>query len=291
MAYDEKIKEHLAFYKKRCLKIEKNGIYRTNKQEYPHILPEHHYKLNILETIRDEFWIYYWFNYWNNNEKKITLHPDFHHLNSSQAMCFNLFFPLILNKGNKDIKNIFFEYLNLKDLRSGIKDLQFEKVLCYEEFTNFDFFIKLNDGKKMLFEIKFSEKDFGKTDLNKSHKEKYEKIYKKQMKIEAIIQSKYTKFDINFKNNYQIIRNLSYLNKDTYVVFICPKENKGLIKKFETNNKTLEEFIKEDVLLQFQKKIRVIYLEDLVGNFINKFKETFPKLFTHYQIFKGKYII
>ena len=60
---------------------------------YPHILPKEKKDLNIIEGIRNDFWPYL-------NKTDIKLHQYFHHLNSSQALCFNLFFPLIKNEEN-----------------------------------------------------------------------------------------------------------------------------------------------------------------------------------------------
>ena len=81
--YSEKIKNHLSEVKFRKL-TNSSGQWRG--KNYTHILPKDQYKLNILEEIREDFWIYF-------TKNDITLHTNFHHLNSSQAMCFNLFFP------------------------------------------------------------------------------------------------------------------------------------------------------------------------------------------------------
>ena len=87
--YSTKVKRHLADYKKERLQIVEDGVFKQNKKHYKHILPENLKELNIIEIYRKEFWDYSFMN------EDIKLHVDFHHLNSSQAMCFNLFYPLI----------------------------------------------------------------------------------------------------------------------------------------------------------------------------------------------------
>jgi hypothetical protein len=91
MTYDELIKSNLASYKLKRLGVEQNGVWKKNNSRYKHILSECLKNLNILETFRREFWEYYE----SGQLGAIKLHPDFHHLNSSQAMAFNLFFPFM----------------------------------------------------------------------------------------------------------------------------------------------------------------------------------------------------
>ena len=87
--YRDRVLPHLTNYKKHSLRVVEDGIWAKSRsgQTYPHILPADQYRLNILETIRDAFFAY-------EESHPIKFHTDFHHLNSSQALCFNLFFPL-----------------------------------------------------------------------------------------------------------------------------------------------------------------------------------------------------
>ena len=128
MSFQSQLKDHLGDYKISNLGILEDGFWRS--KPYRHILPEELYKLNILETIRDEFWDYF------ETRQGPNLHKDFHHLNSSQAMCFNLFFPLF---NDKSFQNVFLsEILGCDD--TGIVKQDFEVVIEEEEGTNFDFF-------------------------------------------------------------------------------------------------------------------------------------------------------
>jgi hypothetical protein len=90
--FSQGIKNHLSEYKIKRLGVDQNGTWTKTLEEYSHILPELLLRLNIIETYRKEFWEY------RSRQPEIKLHKDFHHLNSSQAMCFNLFFPFVADQ-------------------------------------------------------------------------------------------------------------------------------------------------------------------------------------------------
>jgi hypothetical protein len=87
-SYADALKAHLATYKRERLGVLEDGLWLKNQRPYSHILPEGLRRLNVLETIRREFWQFH-----ESRETVIRLHSDFHHLNSSQAFAFNVFFP------------------------------------------------------------------------------------------------------------------------------------------------------------------------------------------------------
>jgi hypothetical protein len=90
------VKEHLSQYKNNVLHISVNGKYKDG--EYGHILPKENKSLNILpSSFYDEI---------IGEIDKVKLHQFFPHLNSSQALCFNLFYPLLLSKDTKNLSEI-----------------------------------------------------------------------------------------------------------------------------------------------------------------------------------------
>jgi len=163
-SYKQEMWRHLADYKVSALGVKKNGIWRKNRREYAHILPCELQRLSILEPYRDEFWTYF-------RKAHIKLHSDFHHLSSSQAMCFNLFFPFIAEerKHSQILREIF-------SIDGTIEDARFEVVLHPVEGTNFDFCIETAESRK-LFEVKLTESDFGKAKSDDSHISKFETVY------------------------------------------------------------------------------------------------------------------
>jgi hypothetical protein len=166
--YSSALKGHLSQYKVSTLKIAENGLWRK-KQPYPHILPFKHRNLNILEPFRPQFWESY-------RNSAITLHPDFHHLNSSQAMCFNLFFPFI-SEENADLQLL----TDLFRINEPVSNPRFEFVLDPTEGTNFDFCLQ-GQEVRYFFELKLTERNFGGCKNDNEHQMKFEKVYRPLLK-------------------------------------------------------------------------------------------------------------
>ena len=103
MNFKEHAYEHLSRYKKERLGIHRCGYWKG--VEYSHILPWDQRKANFLDSIRATMWDYIAERSAPTGPVgKGYLHQCFHHLNSSQAMCMNLFFPFV-QKG-KDLPEI-----------------------------------------------------------------------------------------------------------------------------------------------------------------------------------------
>lgn len=291
------VKKNLMHYKKERLQIAKDGKGCKNRC-HKYILPPKLRNLNIIETYRKEFWDYFkLLSYYHKS--RIKLHQGFHHLNSSQAMCFNLFYPYI-DELSKDINNMDTEFIRfiltvlLTDLDLSVDKLfaeknlflheaGFEKIMNSKEGTNFDFFLSFKDGNKILFEIKYTEQDFGY--FNESakdiQKDRYNSIYKPR--LENIVKEKYLRFDQTYRKNYQTLRNLSYIDDNTYIVFLYPKHNNRL-------NEFKNLLFNDIILPKYKKNIKVIYLEDFVNKIINNARIS-AKLKCHYLLFKEKYIL
>jgi hypothetical protein len=169
MNYQNKIKQYLGEYKKDVLGIHEKGLFNHNGNEYffDHILPEQLADLNIMREYREPFL--------NSELSGIKKHRYFHHLNSSQALCINLFYPLI----HEQELNVILELLGLSGKK--VRTAEFEKVSPIEQTsgrkTNFDFYIELEDGTRIFFEVKYTEQEFGKAKNDPRHKVKFEKTY------------------------------------------------------------------------------------------------------------------
>src|SRR6478609_4943530 len=118
--YQSRLTKHLEAYKEKRLSGVGHGFWR-GQGPYPHILPEDQQQLNILPHIRDRFWP--WFE---AHTRRIKLHEFFHHLNSSQALCFNLFFPFLAGDG-KTVDPRLLKALGIED--QGRFAGHFERVL------------------------------------------------------------------------------------------------------------------------------------------------------------------
>ena len=210
---------HLGKYKTNNLKISALGEYRGKK--YPHILSETDKSKNILQPYNGQL---------NTSPylSNIKLHTNFSHLNSSQAMCINFFYPLILEKklhlitsilgikGNVDYDSVAFE-----------KESTVEKN--NERKTNFDFYLKTDTGTEIFFEIKYTEDGFGKAKNDQGHIDKYNRTYEAALVKSTWIENSFKDMASFFKH-YQIMRNLLAIDDKSCVVFIYPKDNDAVSK-------------------------------------------------------------
>jgi len=277
MNYQEGLKKHLAQYKIDDLGIWEDGLYKKNKKPYPHILPEDDYKLNILETIREQFW-----DYFESDESGLSQrrHVDFHHLNSSQAMCFNLFFPFVMD--NNRYLPILLETLELPI--ENVSEVSFEKILDKKEGTNFDFYIKYKNGMQILFEIKLSENVFGSGKADKSHQLKFIDIYKDL--ITNVVSKKY-QVPSYFLKEYQLIRNFSYLGRSNqnFIFFLYPLMNTSL-------DNSVDKLFPDILEGRFSDRVNVGYLENIITALQSHCDDKeHSLLIKHFDEFIKKYII
>lgn len=268
--YNSLVKKHLAEYKSIKLGISENGVYIKNNRKYPHILPKEHKRLNILETYRNQFWEYH------KHRPEIKLHIYFNHLNSSQAMCFNLFFPFFVDKSLQPLL-----LKNILDYNAGsISEFEFEKVIEKKENTNFDLYLQLVNGTRIFFEIKYSEQDFGSAKDDKNHISKLQNIYEPRLKCK--VSNEYLAPELFFKN-YQVLRYIYYLSDSDLLFFIFPRRNKEIAKKLKNLDRIL--------LNGFKSRVKILYLEDMVERILNISKFRNPVFGHHYRKFKEKYIL
>jgi hypothetical protein len=250
MSFKEKIYKSLSDYRERELKIYGKGKWRGNS--YGHILPEDKKEKNILPKYRRSFF--------ESKEEKMKLHPCFHHLNSSQAMCINFFYPLI----QEEHLNLITDYMGFNDEVINYESVEFEKESKLDGVnkrrpTNFDFYFETKSGKKFFFEIKYTEHGFGKAVNDSEHREKFEQVYSHH--LAKAIQSKYTEMK-EFFENYQIIRNLIHIGENSYVVFLYPEGNLSVSKSAL--------FAKENIVKQdYTTHLLNITWEDLVSHMAN----------------------
>lgn len=216
MNFSDKTKDKLATYKATTFPDLGNGLWKKNKQPYPHILPEDNKFDNLLPTYRDRLIAYL-------DKQQIKLHSDFHHLNSSQAMCFNFFFPLY----EKRTLELITDFLGLANETVNYDTVCFEKDGLEAKFgrrpTSFDFLFETTSGKRLHFEIKYTEVEFGKAKINSN---KFDSVYSKFLKpLKSSFHSSQP-----FFANYQILRNLIHIDDNSFVVFVYPQDNARVSK-------------------------------------------------------------
>lgn len=269
--YVDRVKSHLTEYRRTQLGLEQKGTWRG--KPYGHILPRELRCLNLMETIRAELCQYI-------QESGIRLNQYFHHLNSSQAACVNLFWPL-LNRANSDIL--------VKSLGIGPGEVtywEFEKVMDWKEKTNFDLYLELNSGAKTFIEFKYAEEEFGRAKDDGQHRQKLKDIYEPALR--DFVSPDYLKKE-KFFANYQLLRNLIYIDPERgdKVIFLVPRANEKIVGKL---HKVIESAIL-DASLRSSVKIR--YLEDVVSNAYESAHLSDDDFYlrTHLHLYRKKYLV
>jgi len=253
----DKIYSHLAHYKDNVLKIKENGIDLRYKKEHAYILPIALKSKNLISSDYEIDLLKCVLNYKNN------LHNGFHHLNSSQALAFNLFVPLMVEGFSRCIYQCINEHYDFIAY-------EFEHIEDKSEYTNFDFFIRgINTNK--YFEIKYTEDKFGSCKNDDEHINKYKNIYKE--KLSGIVD---ISFD-EFSSEYQLWRNIIY-SRNGVVVFVYPSFRSDLdesvLKAISKMNK-------------YKENIKILHIESLLAK-IEVLHNV--RITNHYNEFRRKYL-
>jgi hypothetical protein len=264
--YSTALKMHLSQYKVARMGVSENGVWRKNGQQYSHILPFQHQKLNILEPFRQLFWDYF-------AKAGITLHRDFHHLTSSQAMCFNLFFPF-MSDGNADLQLL----PDVLGMDKPISNPRFEFILNSIEGTNFDFCLN-GRGARYLFEVKLTEPNFGTTKRDDTHKKKFEEVY--QPRLAVMLQDPFCSCEF-FLKHYQLMRNvwnLTFCEADR-LFLVVPRANLSATAKLALLETCLPE--------SYRRRVTICFLEDVVRDIDSVTASCGLK--EHFRLFREKYL-
>jgi hypothetical protein len=267
--FQRQAKQWLSTYKREVLNVPEDGLWLRNGRPYEHILPQQKDQLNILASFRDEFWE--WFR-----SQHIQLHSDFHHLNSSQALCFNLFFPLIMENG-QGLATLL-AMLSVANAPGGGASFEFQPDPI--EGTCVDFSLPLQSGARVNFEVKYTESEFGSAKADDSHLRKFKSIY--AARLQGRFEESFSGTE-EFLKHYQIARNVWHLNEAAgdIAVFLFPKANTCL--------KQEEGTIRTCAVEPFRSRVHILYLEDLINELQREVKPqtTHEK---HLQEFQLKYL-
>jgi hypothetical protein len=272
LGFKENVMNSLDVYRREELGISEAGVFRYKGRDLikEHILPVNFKAHNIIENYRKSFYA--------SSSSKIDFHRFYHHLNSSQALCINLFFPLMVE--NK--LSLILDQLNIP--KQAITEATFEKESDIESGsgrkTNFDFYLRLEDNTRVYFEIKYTESEFGKAKKDDEHRLKFTGTYLPLVKNNDYIKPAYKSVD-SFLDSYQIMRNLCHIDEKSFVVFVYPKANKKIHSQAES--------VPDNILTELgQNKFRALVLETAIDELLRQVET--EKLEDHYQEFKDKYL-
>jgi hypothetical protein len=270
MTYQMALKKHLAEYKANRLGVREAGVYRKTGRAYQHLLPSNLRYLNLLELIRSEVREHL------RHNPAIRLHPDFHHLNSSQALSFNLFYPFLSAGGEAS-------RLIAQALGPGgdVRDWHFEYVPDAEEGTNVDVAWQNSDGAWVFCEVKLSEGEFGCAKPDQRHDKKLQEIY--SPRLQGLVDGRLLGFD-EFCRHYQLLRNISLLgtHPDSHVVFLIPEQNGALIPALKA--------VLGSLAASVQHRVHVSYLEKVLASLKNH-RTLNPELKLYAAQLEEKYVV
>ena len=271
MAFRDQACAHLSEYRKNPLGIAEEGVFlhRGTTHLKGHILPRGSERQNLLAPYGDLFF--------TSEHGATKLHQYFHHLNSSQGLCINLFYPLL----KEDALPLLIRSIG-SDMSLPVQGI-FESPSRLENAarrTSFDFHLCNAEGRDIFVEVKYTEDGFGGAKADAEHLEKFRYTY-----APLLANSAYLKIDCNdaafFLKNYQILRNLVHITRQSEVVFLFPRAN---CKVAEQAAHARETFLSESG----RERMRIVYLEDLVADLIAACRET--SLEGYYETFRNKYL-
>jgi hypothetical protein len=262
---------HLARYKMDVLGVKEHGLFQYLGRDIPksHILPIAHRKLNLLEAYRAR--------YFCSEYANVKLHQFFHHLNSSQALCINLFYPLIA----ENALAFFFEFLHIP-LGTNLR-ARFEKESEIEEATrrtSFDFYIQYSTASEIYVEVKYAEDGFGKAKNDQEHRAKFRETYLPLIEKSPFL-ARRCEEETLFLTHYQVLRNLVHISENAYVVLLFPAANTAVA--------TQAIYAREHFLTDTGRaRLKVICLDDFVS-FLESQCSGGP-LEGYYEAFRRKYL-
>jgi hypothetical protein len=218
MEYRARLLAHLIKYKHSVLGIREAGTfrYRGSDLSKDHILPRTRKWDNLLDLARPLVKSHL------DAYPTVRLHRYFHHLNSSQAFAFNLFFPFF--GGSAAASSSLLRALGQAPTLASWEP---EAVPEKDENTNLDARWQLADGTSVICEVKLSEADFGKARADEEHKRKLKNTYRKV--LDGHVDSRMLQ-EPQFFHAYQILRNVWHmlLVPGSKLVFILPRANARL---------------------------------------------------------------
>jgi len=247
VSYQEKLKAHLSAYKRSHLGIDEPGTfhYRGRELRYHHILPLGRGNDNLLDEARPsaEAWF---------GKNPGARHRYFHHLNSSQAFAFNLFFPFF--GGGPEASAALLRALGQQ---GDLLKWELESVPVTTEGSNIDVSWTRTDSIPTICEVKLSEMEFGTAKDDSRHRQKFEEVY---LPVLASCVGSACLVPQVFFSGYQFYRNVWHMAQTPTceLTFLLARSNEGLCAKLEHLLETVDSRVRgrisavaiEDVLSQ-----------------------------------------
>ena len=243
MSYQDDLKKHMGDYKKLALGISEPGVFRRSGREFlqHHILPLASSSRNLLDEAGVFFAVY----------PNIKRHRYFHHLNSSQAFTFNLFFPYF--SSTPESASALLRALGCEGVFARWEP---EEVPAPEEGSNIDVCWWTKDGAKTFCEVKLSERQFGKAINDDRHRAKLAAIYLQKLEFHL---ERGGLDGPAFFDAYQFNRNVWHMVREdrSQLIFLLPRANKVLWERMHQ--------LLQGVVPETRKRISAVAIESVIA--------------------------
>lgn len=275
MAFVERTEKHLGEYKNSRLGVREKGV-GANGLTFDHILPKILLRLNILEGYRKEFWQYYGAPI-QDSKQQSRLAQDFHQLDSTQALSFNLFFPFVHDRSSL---GILLSALGLDDRQFDA--FSFETAIDVLEGAYFDFHIQSGSGSVYMM-VRYAEGSFGSVESpSPGQEKKLRELYADRLR--GKVPDMCLKPEVFF-DYYDILRAVSLLDAgaNDHLVLIHTRANERLEKRVGDVRFMLSGILSEQVSF--------IHLEDLVERISQSSGCPDAGFRAHFEAFAEKYFV
>lgn len=212
---------HMKNYKEKFLRLSEGVEYKGRK--FDHILPEKYYEMNFSPEVSEKL---------ISSKFLSTIHWNrfSHHLNSSQVMAVNFFYPLIKHQelsvflalAGIDDEIIYDEHHIFFNKKS-------EKENTENRRTCFDLYLKLKSGKEVYIRTNYTNGCYGRA-FDEGYLKRYREIYEPMIKDSKVIREEY-RSEAFFMDNYRFMRSIAHLNENSHLIVIYPRENWSIREK------------------------------------------------------------
>jgi hypothetical protein len=273
--YSVQLRAQLGPYKTYRVGVKEDGIARSG-YKHGYILPETYQRLNILETYRREFWTF--FDDPDARKDVLSLQSGFHHLDSTQAMCFNLFAPFV---HDSHTRQLLLEALGRDD--AAVNTLRFDRIIDRADMLCVDFFVELKSDACLLFELKLAETQFDavlKPTPGQTRRLRDMYIPLLQGKVPDIYLQEHTFFHYD-----HLLRNIALLELERadHLYIIFPRQNEALCRQ--------ENDIQAVCAMYLRDHVTILHLEDLLEGIQSRSADQSNQFRAHFDMFKEKYLL
>ena len=266
MDYQARLQHHLFQYKEYHL-----GIRAKQYGSSLDALPANLKELNILSGCRRPF------RHMSQVNPLLHLQADFHHLTSSQALCFNLFFPFLQQP---DLWRHLLSVIDsdVEDVRRTAFDFSFGPGSA----ETFDFCLSSSSGRHLYFDVKLAENWFGPSFQSGICVETLTACLRHD--IVGLVSGSLLKSP-EVAGLIVLLKKLAYVAGigDSRLICIYPWAN----LKLQQSMKTLQDSLYDSV----RHKLRIVYLEDLIKQLLMAFRDKDSKINAHFENLRIKYVV